>query len=101
MNRADRCQLSLHCASSTQLRTRASRCPSRVTNGLDKYLTRRMVLANLGEVCFHGDESGCGGSAAQFCSKLVFRVSTRPCLFDRSDFGRARGWRNSSRPPRF
>jgi hypothetical protein len=42
-----------------------------------KYLTLRMVLANLGEICAHGGESGRGGSAAQYCSKRVFRVSTR------------------------
>ena len=41
-----------------------------------KYLTRRMPLANLSEIYAHGDESACGGSAAQFCSKRVFRVST-------------------------
>ena len=54
-----------------------------VTNGLRKYLTRRMVLANLGEICAHGDKSGCGGSAAQFCSKRVFRVAT---LLGRASF---------------
>ena len=37
-----------------------------------KYLTLRMVLANLGEICAHGGEFGRGGSAAQFCSNEYF-----------------------------
>jgi hypothetical protein len=36
---------------------------------LHKYLTRRTALADLGEICALGNESGSGDSAAQIWSQ--------------------------------
>ena len=45
-------------------------------NGLHKHLTRRMLFANLGEICAQDDEFRLWRFSRQFCSKRVFRVAT-------------------------